>query len=98
MSRTEIQITTLTATADDGALFTAQRGPLGRHQKDGWTITGGAYGNWPSVVGIDVDQAKHLLADCVEAHDRWSAATSTANEVMDERIESIRSYFRGVNA
>ena len=94
---TDIQITTLTAKAADGSTFTANRGPLGLHDREGWSVDGPTMlRGWPSVVGIDVDHAKRLLADCVESYDRWHAATTAANEALEERNEAIREYFRGV--
>ena len=92
MSKPTVTVTTLTAVAADGSTFTATHGRIGTQGNSGWTISGP--GIWPSVVGIDQTQATILLADCVEAHDRWYAETSAANERLDERKEAIKDYFR----
>lgn len=92
MSKPTVTVTTLTATAADGSTFTATHTPLGTQDKPGWQIAGP--GIWPGVVGIDQTQATILLADCVEAHDRWHAATSAADERLVERKEAIKDYFR----
>jgi len=95
---TTIQTTELTATADDGSVFNARRGPLGRNSRDGWSVVvsdGPALGkSWPSVIGINDDQAKRLLGDCVEAYNRWQSAIATAEQALDERTDAIRDYFR----
>ena len=95
MSKPTVTVTTLTATAADGSTFTVKRGPLGNHNRDGWKVEGPLVGNgWPSVIGITPEEATILLSDCVEAFNRWHAATIAANEQLDEQREAIKGYFR----
>ena len=93
MNKPTVTVTTLTAVATEGLTFTAKHGPLGLNGKPGWQIEGPG-GVWPGVVGIDQAQATVLLADCVEAHDRWYAETSAADEQLADRKEAIKDYFR----
>lgn len=88
-----VNVARLAATSEGGIEFEAIRSDALRNGKPGWSIEGGME-RWPSVSGIDQDEATRLLSDCIAAYDERARAMDLAQERFDERVQAIRDYFK----